>query len=87
MGIKKNINKKKIDDVLEITELKKLISNLPDGIDTIIGDRGSKISGGQRQRIGIARSLLQDPQFLILDESTSSLDDKTEKSLKQNFKS
>jgi ABC-type multidrug transport system fused ATPase/permease subunit len=79
MGIKKNINKKKIDNVLGITELKNLISNLPDGIDTIIGDRGSKISGGQRQRIGIARSLLQDPQFLILDESTSSLDEKTEK--------
>jgi len=79
MGIKKNINKKKIDDVLEITELKNFISNLPDGIDTLIGDRGSKISGGQKQRIGIARSLLQDPQFLILDESTSSLDYETEK--------
>ena len=66
---------------LALSHLLKLIEELPQGMDTQVGERGAKISGGQRQRLGIARAMLTHPRLLVLDEATSSLDAETEESI------
>lgn len=70
---------------LEDAKLLPFVKSLPDGLDSQIGDKGSKISGGERQRIGIARALLSNPKLLILDEATSSLDGGTEAEISESI--
>jgi ATP-binding cassette subfamily B protein len=61
------------------------VSKLPDGIDTIVGERGSRISGGQKQRLAIARAIIRDPRILVLDEATSALDSESERLIQSAF--
>lgn len=76
-----NINDAAIQKAVSLAQLEKFIHDLPEGLDTIVGERGVRISGGQRQRIGIARALYHSPEVLVLDEATSHLDIKTEANL------
>lgn len=75
------IDDKRIWEVLEEAQLKEFVEELPEGLDTTIGDRGVRISGGQRQRLGIARALYHNPEILVFDEATSALDNDTEKAV------
>ena len=74
----KNDNDKKILDALKKAQIDKFVNSLEKGINTKMSDNGKSLSGGQRQRLGIARALYNDPQLIILDEATSSLDIETE---------
>ncbi len=73
-----SINEQRIDKAIDSAQLQSLINQLPDGKNTVIGDRGIRLSGGQRQRIAIARAIYYDRQVFIFDEATSALDSKTE---------
>ena len=75
---KTKIDYKKINYLIEVLNLKKIIDSLPEGIDTNLGEQGMKFSGGQRQRIAIARSLYLEKKILVFDEATSSLDPENE---------
>ena len=72
------VNHDAIARSIKAAQLDEFVSSLPDGLNTIVGERGVRLSGGQRQRIGIARALYNDPEILVLDEATSSLDTETE---------
>jgi ABC-type multidrug transport system fused ATPase/permease subunit len=74
-----------VNDAIRIASLTEFVAELPEGLDTNLGERGAKISGGQRQRIGIARALFTKPKLLVLDEATSALDGGTEESISSDI--
>ena len=76
------------DDIVEAARkarLESVIADLPQGLDTVVGERGVKLSGGQKQRLAIARIFLKNPPILILDEATSALDTETERAIQQSL--
>ena len=78
-------NDDKVWEALREARLEEYVRSLPDGIDTVVGDRGVKLSGGQRQRVGIARALYSKPSVLFLDEATSALDTETENAVMESI--
>ncbi len=75
----RNISRDLVNQAVSISGLNEVIEKLPKGLNTLIGEKGYKLSGGERQRLGIARAICKNAPIIILDEATSSLDNKTEK--------
>ncbi len=84
---KEKIDDKKVETALEQAQLADVVADLPEGINTLIGERGIKLSGGQRQRIAIARALYEDPEIIIFDEATAALDTETEQMVMESLES
>jgi ATP-binding cassette subfamily B protein len=82
-GARTPATREQIEQAAQLAQAHEFISALPDGYDTVVGERGVTLSGGQRQRIAIARAFLADPRILILDDSTSAIDSATEDQIQQ----
>jgi ABC-type bacteriocin/lantibiotic exporter with double-glycine peptidase domain len=79
LGVRdRDLDEARLASAVEVAQLSEFVASLPDGLDTLVGERGVRISGGQRQRVAIARALYRNAPVLILDEGTSALDNRTE---------
>lgn len=84
---KLDASEEEIRRAIQLAHLEKVVADMPEGLDTIIGERGVKLSGGQKQRLSIARMFLKNPPILILDEATSALDTETEQVIQESLNS
>ncbi len=84
-GLNRKLSREAVMEAARRAHAHEFILKLPDGYDTVIGERGQKLSGGQRQRISIARAILKDPPILILDEATSAVDNETESLIQKSL--
>ncbi|MCB0394590.1 MAG: ABC transporter ATP-binding protein, partial [Bdellovibrionales bacterium] len=83
MGLK--VSETQLFEALKNAHCEEFVERLPEGLNTLVGERGKRLSGGQRQRVALARALLRDPQILILDEPTSALDSESESFVRQSL--
>lgn len=83
--VRDGVSDRDIERACHEANLDDFLSRLPEGLDTVVGERGLKLSGGERQRLSIARAIIADPQVLLLDEATSALDTKTERLVQEAF--
>mgnify|MGYP000630966622 CR=1 FL=1 len=74
-------SKEQVLKAIDLAHLTKFVGSLPDGVETMVGERGLKLSGGEKQRVAIARTILKNPRILVLDEATSSLDSQSEQAI------
>ncbi|WP_256445173.1 lipid A export permease/ATP-binding protein MsbA [Verticiella alkaliphila] len=84
-GVAGGATREQIEAALEAANLKSFVESLPEGMDTLVGERGARLSGGQRQRLAIARALIKDAPILILDEATSALDNESERQVQASL--
>ena len=81
------VSAERIDEAVRLAQLEDVVGALPDGLETMLGERGVNLSGGQRQRVGLARALYRRPRILVLDEATSALDNETERKISDALQS
>ncbi|MGB5468330.1 MAG: ATP-binding cassette domain-containing protein, partial [Sedimenticolaceae bacterium] len=77
--------RQEVESAAAMAHIREFIESLPDGWESVVGERGLKLSGGEKQRVAIARAILKDPEILIFDEATSSLDTRTERAIQETL--
>lgn len=82
---KEDATEEEVWEAVRISALETLVKSLPEGLDTLVGERGMKLSGGERQRVGMARCIIKSPKLILLDEATSALDSGTEREIQKNI--